>query len=56
MTWRAPRAVLAAAPIVAHLMAAELRWSSEREVAEVDRFKRRSENTIRPSPEITESL
>jgi glycerol-3-phosphate dehydrogenase len=55
MTWRAPRAAIAAVPAVAHLMANELGWPPEREIEEIDQFKRRSENTIRPRPEITES-
>jgi len=48
MSWRVPRSVIAAVPVVAHLMAVELGWPPEREVEEIDRFKRRSENTIRP--------
>jgi glycerol-3-phosphate dehydrogenase len=47
MTWRAPRAVLAAAPAVAHMIAIELGWSREREAEELDRFERRSESTLR---------
>jgi glycerol-3-phosphate dehydrogenase len=56
MTWRAPHAAIAAAPAVARLMATELGWSPAREADELDRFKHQSESTIRPRPEITESL
>jgi len=50
MSWRAPRAAIAAAPAVAHLMATELGWTPEREIEEIDRFKWWSETSDRPRP------
>jgi len=47
MTWRAPQAALTAGPAVAHLMAAELRWSSEREARELERFRLESKPLLR---------
>jgi glycerol-3-phosphate dehydrogenase len=43
MTWQAPLEAFASAPIVARLMARELRWGPEREISEVNRFRKLSE-------------
>jgi glycerol-3-phosphate dehydrogenase len=39
MTWRAPLDVRASAPVVARLMARELKWAPNREVSEINQFK-----------------
>ena len=45
MTWQAPLDALASAPIVARLMARELRWEPARERSEVNRFRKLTEST-----------
>ena len=44
MTWKAPLDALASAPIVARLMARELRWGPAHEMSEVNQFKKLSES------------
>jgi glycerol-3-phosphate dehydrogenase len=47
MTWKAPLEAVASAPIVAQLMARELKWGPEREILEVNRFREMSESICR---------